>query len=137
MQRFEGQLIRRIDDNVTGNAASGVQVTVFDRNNASQVVVYPSDVIGAQLTQPISTDANGRFFFYAPNGKYWIRTNDGTADFQVQLFDIDDFQALLDNRLPTSGGVIVGNLTITGTINVGGVAQFDSLVRAEDVEITG
>lgn len=54
-----------------GNVVSGATVTVTLYPSGTSATVYASNVVGANVN-PLTTDANGKFSFYAANGNYTL-----------------------------------------------------------------
>ncbi len=99
MQKFNGSLIRQFPSLVTGNAAAGVQVSVFIAGGNTLATLYATNnTAGVQLSNPLTTDGNGFYSFYAADGKYVLEFNNGFPSLAVQLVDVDairnDFDAL-------------------------------------------
>lgn len=55
-------------DPATGNAVSGVSVTVKNSLTASNVTVYSAQTGGSTVANPFTTDSNGRAFYWVDRG---------------------------------------------------------------------
>lgn len=55
-------------DPATGNAVSGVSVTVKNSLTASNVTVYSAQTGGSTVANPFTTDASGRAFYWVDRG---------------------------------------------------------------------
>lgn len=78
MQSYHDDLILQFDDAVTGNAASGALVTVFNAGLATKPALF--DVNGSPIPNPLTTDINGNFSFKVADGEYDIVGRAGTPD---------------------------------------------------------
>ena len=117
---------------------SGASVRVYYANTESTVTVYADQGAAAQRTQPVSTDANGRFWFYAPSGVFDIAVSrSGIDDYTLEdvtvwssfadTLDVSAFGALPDDALDDTeaiqdainhagaGGGAVVSVSIPGT----------------------
>ncbi len=114
MQKYNGQLIRQFASNVTGNAASGVTVTVRRQSDAGLTTLYvENNIAGATLSNPITTTSTGHFAFYAADGVYTLTFSDGTPQQVVQLQDVSALQAQFD------AAVLAGGYIPSGTFSAG------------------
>lgn len=73
MQKYQNNVTSR-----TGDAVSGLQVTV--NLAAGGLATIYADNAGTPKDNPITTDANGYFEFYAADGRYNITVNGGGYD---------------------------------------------------------
>lgn len=89
MQKFNGSLIRQFPSLVTGNAASGVNVTVYVSGANTLATLYATDsTSGATLSNPRTTDVMGNYAFYAVDGKYRLVFSDTRyTPLEVQCLD--------------------------------------------------
>jgi hypothetical protein len=71
MEKFQDVVI-----DPTGNALAGVSVLVKDFGTTTNSTIY-SDNAKTPLANPITTDANGHFFFYAEQGRYSLDLSGG------------------------------------------------------------
>lgn len=67
--RYEGTV-----KNTTGQAASGTQITVLDQSTNLSAQIF-SDASGTPLAQPVTSNNQGVFYFYAFSGFYTITIN--------------------------------------------------------------
>lgn len=63
---------------ISGNAISGALIHVYSAGTTDYVTLY-SDNASTVTGNPQTTNAEGEFSFYIPNGNYRIRTVSGTA----------------------------------------------------------
>jgi len=91
MQRYTGSVIRKFDSNTTGNIAQGTLVTVRKSSDNSLATLYSTNSVSSPtLPNPLTTDQNGQFWFYAEDGKYNLSYNNGAPSvLEVQLKDVD------------------------------------------------
>lgn len=54
-----------------GNSLSGALVYVYLTGTTTQATIY-SNQVGAGITQPITANTDGTYYFYAPDGRYDI-----------------------------------------------------------------
>ena len=87
MEKYNGQAIVKFDGS-NGNAAVGVEVTVINNSTGAAAILYQdNDASGTTLANPLTTDSNGRYSFFAQNGNYTISFNSGDPSITVSLFD--------------------------------------------------
>jgi hypothetical protein len=78
MKTYSDNLILQFDDDITGNAAAGALVTVFDAGLATKPSIF--DVLGAPIANPLTTDAKGNYAFQVADGIYDVVGKAGTPD---------------------------------------------------------
>lgn len=71
MEKFQDVVI-----DPAGNALAGVSVLVKDFGTTNNSTIY-SDNAKTPLANPLTTDANGHFFFYAEQGRYSLDLSGG------------------------------------------------------------
>lgn len=103
MQKYQDVVL-----NQNGNPVSGVQVTVTDLAG-SPVAVYSSNAIGLNVN-PLTSDNNGRFSFYAPDGRYSLTFTFG-GNVVASISDI-----LLEDPMDGSDAVF-NNVTMLGSLS--------------------
>lgn len=112
--------MQKYEDNLAANSSgglrplSGASVVVTDRNNGLPASLYSDDGI-TPLAQPLTTDNDGYFSFYAADGKYVLTfTGPRFATFtrEVVLEDPEDnpYATLAQLGAPT-GSTLVRHLT--------------------------
>lgn len=89
MQKFNGSLIRQFPSIITGNAAVGVQVTVFLTGTSTKAALYATNnTAGATLGNPLTTDSMGFYAFYAADGMYRLEFSDSRYQpLEISLLD--------------------------------------------------
>lgn len=93
MQKYTGSVFRKFDSAVSGNIGVNVQVTVRDAvTNALATLYGTNNTSSTPLANPLTTDVNGQYSFYAANGRYNISFSAaGTPSINdVQLFDFTE-----------------------------------------------
>lgn len=101
MERYNGQAIVKFDG-ANGNAAVGVEVTVIDNSTGAAATLYATNNTGgATISNPLTTDSDGRYYFYAGDGNYTLSFSSGDPDIVISLFDPYsianyDFDTILD-----------------------------------------
>ena len=114
MQKYNGQLIRQFSSPVSGNAASGVTVTVRRKSDNALATLYAdNNIAGATLSNPITTTDKGFFAFYAADGVYTLTFSDATPQQVIQLQDVAELQAQFD------AAVLAGGYIPSGTFSAG------------------
>lgn len=78
MKAYHNTAVLKFDDDTTGNAASGVPVTV--RINSSQALASIFDVDDIAIGNPLTTDSNGNYAFKAADNIYDVIVSEGTAN---------------------------------------------------------
>lgn len=103
MQKYQDVVL-----NQNGNPVSGVQVTVTDLLG-TPVSVYSANAIGLNVN-PLTSDNNGRFSFYAPDGRYSLSFSFG-GNVVASITDI-----LLEDPMDGSDAVF-NDVTILGELS--------------------
>lgn len=113
MQRYSGFVLRKIDDPEQGNIAEGVTIEVRNKsdNLIADLFSDPSGTIPKE--NPMVSDTNGKYFFYAADGGYIIDVADGSDNLEVQLITREDITAEIEAS--TQG--LVDDLATTGGAN--------------------
>jgi len=127
-----GEIMEQYSNTVTdsnGAAISGALVYVYDDATTTLSTIYSDNGVTAQ-TNPITTDANGAFSFYAA---------DGTYDLTVTASNYT--QKNLDNITLGANHSISGDLSVTGDLiapTVSGTTTFNADVTLlSDLDIGG
>jgi len=117
MQKYNGQLIRQFASSITGNAASGITVTVRRQSDAGLATLYvDNNIAGATLSNPITTTSTGHFAFYAPDDVYTLTFSDSTPVQVIQLQDVAELQAQFDAAVLNAGYIPSGTFTSGATL---------------------
>ena len=85
-------------------------ITVYDVNTTDLSTIY-SDPTGTAKSNPFDTDANGRFNFYADQGKYDIQVS-GTGITTYKLEDVPIVASYAIPSKPLSGEYKVKDIKI-------------------------
>lgn len=112
MQKFNGNLIRQFPSASSGNAANGVQVSVCELGTNTLIDIYgTNNELSTPIANPITTDAKGFYSFYAPDGKYTLRFNNGFPALEINMIDaaawaqiIEDVGGVLFEQIPKKQG---------------------------------
>jgi len=86
---------------ITTGAGKEATITVYDVNTSDLSTIY-SDPAGTAKDNPFTTDANGRFSFYADQGKYDIQVS-GTGIITYKLEDVPIVASYAITSKPASG----------------------------------
>lgn len=117
MQKYNGQLIRQFASSVSGNAASGVTVTVRRKSDNALATLYvDNNTAGATLSNPITTSATGHFAFYAADGVYTLTFSDNTPQQVIQLQDVAALQDQFDSAVLNAGYIPSGTFAAGATL---------------------
>lgn len=106
----------------SGQPATGVSVLVTAFGGGATTIY--SDNGSTPRSNPITTDANGYFEFYAADGRYTLQIS-GTGISPRTIADV-----LLEDPLD-GNAMIVSTLTATGQVSLGGVAGAESVRVAQ------
>lgn len=99
MQRYDGFVLRKIDDPTQGNVATGVSVEVRNKSDSSVANLFSDSAGTVPKDNPLTTDNDGRYWFYAADGSYIIDVASGSASLEVQLIDRADISAEIDGAI--------------------------------------
>ena len=90
MQKYIGYAIAKFDDGTTGNVIAAAAAEVRVTGTGSLATLYATNSTGgATLSNPLTTDSNGKFEFYAENNRYNITlSKSGTTIVDSSLTDI-------------------------------------------------
>lgn len=81
-----------IVQDLRGNAISGASVYVYNANTSTLATLYSTQNIGgATRANPLTTDSHGRFWFYAPTGRYDLRV----ARTGLTTYTIEDVELMV------------------------------------------
>jgi hypothetical protein len=117
MQKYNGQLIRQFASSVSGNAASGVTVTVRRQSDSGLATLYvDNNIAGATLPNPITSSSTGHFSFYAPDDVYTLTFSDTTPVQVIQLQDVAELQAQFDSAVLNAGYIPSGTFSAGATL---------------------
>lgn len=117
MQKYNGQLIRQFASSVSGNAASGVTVTVRRKSDNALATLYvDNNTAGATLSNPITTTDKGFFAFYAADGVYTLTFSDNTPQQVIQLQDVAALQDQFDSAVLNAGYIPSGTFAAGATL---------------------
>lgn len=120
MEKYNGSLIRQFPSLITGNAASGVNVSVCGVNTSNLVTIYGvDDTNSTPIANPITTDSKGFYSFYVPDGRYTLRFSNGFPALEINMIDavawatiIEDVGGILyEAQTKKDGPFTVGSLT--------------------------
>lgn len=130
MQKFNGSLIRQFPSLVSGNAAAGVQVTVYVSGTNTLAAIYDDNEVTPK-GNPITTASNGFYSFKAADGKYRLQFSSSQfPSLEIQLVDVeeirqdfDDLQNSFDDFVLSQGwdqvGTFAAGFTYTSPNQVG------------------
>jgi hypothetical protein len=143
MQIYEDNLTARVNGQL--QPLLGVSITVKDSNGIS-ASLYSDDGV-TPLAQPLTSDKNGYFGFYAANGKYTVyfaSSQIGSFTRTIKLYDPDDAPPLTQSQAAAStGSTKIGNggETVADSFNALQLADY-TVLRAytgprKSVYVTG
>ncbi len=119
MKAYHNTAVLKFDDDTTGNAASGVPVTV--RINSTQVLASIFDVDDVATGNPLTTDSNGNYAFKAADDIYDIIVSEGTAN-EVKLEKVE----ITENINITSSDLFLTYYFDTRQLMIDSVINFPS-----------
>jgi hypothetical protein len=113
-----------------GSVISGASVYVYLAGTATEASIYSADGSGL-ITQPLLTNTEGEFEFWAANGRYDVSiTYESVTDsYEIILFDSAEDPILLDNGSDVEvgdPGTEVGGVDVNGT-------TYDAKLRINDI----
>jgi hypothetical protein len=137
MQSYTGFVLRKIDDPITGNVAVGVSVEVRQvSDNALATLYLTNNVAGATLPNPMTSDENGKYSFFAVDGKYRISIGGGSSTLEV-TFNEDLVKQTSTSDTTTGSLMIVGafgigssDLPTTSDLNTVSTTRLNEIVNA-------
>jgi len=146
MQYRNGQLIIKFDDPTNGNAASGIEVTVTSESGGLATIYQNDDTSGPTLPNPLTTDSNGRYSYYAINGTYTESFSSQDADVIINLVDsLSGYVSYEFNTIENAkNGLTIGGEIVTLKeddvirIKESGSPQFDVVLNggpANDLDV--
>lgn len=134
MQKFNGSLIRQFPSQITGNAASGVQVTVKITGSNTLATLYATNnMAGATKSNPATTDTKGFYSFYAADGQYVLEFSNGFPSLDVQLVDVDAIRNDFDTISGEFDALDVSNATFKSEQQ----AAYDAFVLSQGWDQVG
>jgi len=86
MKAYHNTAVLKFDDETTGNAASGVPVTIRINNTQALASIFDLDEVAT--ANPLTTDSNGNYAFKANDAIYDIIVSEGTAN-EVKLEKVE------------------------------------------------
>lgn len=90
-----------------GQSISGVSVLVQNYPSGTAATIYSDNGV-TQATNPLTTDANGTFSFYAANGHYSLQLSGKGVQQTVNDVLLMDLTGL-GSSLPASAGIVWNN----------------------------
>lgn len=108
MQKYQNNV-----QSSTGQALAGVSVRVQNYPAGTDATIYSDNGI-TQAANPLTTDSNGAFSFYAANGRYQLQISGkgvtGLTVTDIALMDLTGSGAAgLPTTLPGSAGAVWNN----------------------------
>lgn len=120
--------------NTTGDARGGVSVLV--QQGGVDAVIYSDDGMTTQAN-PMTTDENGMFSFFAANGNYVVTAQGtGLEPFTVSLFDgTDPVVAEAGTLTGTTLAANVVNASLSSITPAGGVMDVGGQIKVDRVKV--
>jgi len=101
MRAYHGSAVLQFDSATTGNAGSGVNVTV--RINSTQALATIYDLDDVVIANPLTTDVKGNYAFKSLDDVYDIILNEGTGDeSKLEKVNIVDYLTASERVIPFS-----------------------------------
>jgi hypothetical protein len=116
MQKYDGQLLRKFQDRTSGIAYEGISIEVRNAQTNNLALLY-NDADGVSpKANPLTSDENGYYSFYAADGRYKIIPATGSPQLDIQLQDIDVLKDAFDNAVSVGGYIPFGTFSAGATL---------------------
>lgn len=92
MRKYQIYALLQFDSESSGNAAAGVEFNVYNASGGLADIYAQDGSSPISQTSPLVTDSNGRYEFYAANGRYSILFTDNTIASQNDLTDVSIYE---------------------------------------------
>lgn len=119
MVRYNNTVINKFLTASNGTAASGAKVTVRVTGSGALATLF--DNVGQPLSNPVTTDSNGNYFFYVDPGYYNLVINEGLPS-AITIFD----EPIVD--VPDDDGELLKNVVTLAADQ--SIVTFTSIVAA-------
>ena len=84
MRKYTGVIL-----DTAGNISEGVSITVYLTGTTTEATLYSNEGI-TQITNPVTSNSNGRFFFYIADGEYDLKVSGSN----ITTYTISDVQVV-------------------------------------------
>lgn len=85
MQKYDGQLFRQFENPTYGIAANGVTIEIRNFSDNSMAAIFANYTGTISKTNPVVSDTNGYYWFYAEDGRYRLIFSDGRPEIEIIL----------------------------------------------------
>ena len=92
MRKYQIYALLQFDSGSSGNAAAGVEFNVYNAGGGLATIYAQNGASPISQASPLVTDLNGRYEFYAENGRYSILFTDETIASQNDLTDVSIYE---------------------------------------------
>lgn len=92
MRKYQIYALLQFDSESSGNAAAGVEFNVYNAGGGLATIYAQNGASPISQASPLVTDSNGRYEFYAANGRYSILFTDETIASQNDLTDVSIYE---------------------------------------------
>jgi len=92
MRKYQIYALLQFDSESSGNAAAGVEFNVYNAGGGLATIYAQNGASPISQASPLVTDSNGRYEFYAENGRYSILFTDETIASQNDLTDVSIYE---------------------------------------------
>jgi len=92
MRKYQIYALLQFDSESSGNAAAGVEFNVYNAGGGLATIYAQNGASPISQSSPLVTDSNGRYEFYAANGRYSILFTDETIASQNVLTDVSIYE---------------------------------------------
>ena len=107
MKKFSGLV-----QDIAGNGLSGVSVTIYLTGTLTKATIY-SDAGITAISNPVTTDAYGRYNFYIADGKYKLAFSGAT----ITSYELDPIIIVDEYTLSTTLSSHTSNITTAHSID--------------------
>jgi hypothetical protein len=111
MQKYEGQLLRKFEDGITGIVAPSTPVVVYDYPALTLATIYSVDNTGSTpiAGSTLLTDTDGKYSFFAEDGEYQLDIDSGTQQLLIQVLDVGSLNTKISDITATAIAVTPHN----------------------------
>lgn len=92
MRKYQIYALLQFDSESSGNAAAGVEFNVYNAGGGLATIYAQNGASPISQASPLVTDLNGRYEFYAENGRYSILFTDEIIASQNDLTDVSIYE---------------------------------------------
>lgn len=99
MQKYDGFVLRKVDDPDQGNIVIGAVVKIKLKSTGLLADIFSDEAGTVPLDNPLISNSDGKYSFYAANGAYIIDVNDGSSTLDIQLLSAADITSEIEEAI--------------------------------------